>query len=127
MSKARREALPKDPKNAKEINKAMKNEYVLQNYGMTKRHEPTNGEPPKSVSIVFFRTAFECESYSFCIFAAEDVISIIEEKTAPSERTLFADGTFEICPVGQFNQVLILFSDIYGHVSKCVNSYLWNS
>lgn len=121
MSKARRAALPKDPKNVNEINVSMDEPFVRQNYGMTKRHEPTNGEQAKTEPTVFFRTASESDDISYCIFAAEDVISIIQEKTNPSERTLFADGTFKICPVGQFNQVLVVFCDIYGHVSQFIS------
>lgn len=117
MSKARRAALPQEPKNANEINAKMEEPYIQQNYGMTKRHEPTNGEPPASEPTLFFRTAFDCDEFSYCIFAAEDVISTIKDKTDSSQRTIFADGTFKICPVGQYKQVLIIFCDIYGHVS----------
>lgn len=119
MAKARRGALPKDPKNVNELNALMETPHVRENYGKTKRHEPKEGEAPKSEKTAFFRYAFECNDFSYCIFAAEDIVSIMETKTVRSERTLFADGTFKICPVGQFNQVLILFFDIYGHVSTC--------
>lgn len=118
MSKARRAALPKDAKRASEIVAAMKEPYVRHNFGMTLRHQPTNGEEPKTESSIFFRTAFECEEYSFCIFAAEDVIETIKAKTEADNRTLFADGTFKVCPNGQFSQLLIIFADIYGHVSE---------
>lgn len=116
MAKARRDAMPKSPKDVKKLIVQMADPYVRQNYGMTKRHQPKNGVAPKIEQTVFFRTAFECKEFSYCIFAAEEVIAIIKDKTDTSKRTLFADGTFKICPVGEFKQVLIIFSDLYGHV-----------
>lgn len=55
--------------------------------------------------------------YAYCIFASNDVVNTIKEYTAPENLKLYADGTFEICPQGQFSQVLIIYADLLGYVS----------
>lgn len=65
----------------------------------------------------FYKYAYECEEYAFCVFASDDVIRAIEENVDVSERKLYCDATFKICPMGVFKQVLIVFGEIFGHVS----------
>lgn len=114
MAKARRESLPKNPKTIEEINTLFKTQSVHQNYGLAKR--PIDEMAPSDVQ--FFRGAYKVGEFSYCVFASEDIVKIIEKNIKDMERkTLFADGTFKICPKGLFNQVLIMFADLLGHVS----------
>lgn len=119
MCKYRAQAVPKNPQSVQEVNDLFATPNVLQNYGMTLRYAPTNDDEPKVAPSIFFRTAYECDEYGFCIFAAKDTIDTIVEKTQNlGRKTIFADGTFKICPVGKYNQVLIMFIDLFGYVSK---------
>lgn len=84
---------------------------VRDKYGRAERADSTN-------QIEFFRGAYEVDDGAYCVFASEDIIKDIKSNTEDIERkTLYADGTFKICPRGNFKQVLILFSDLLGHVS----------
>lgn len=111
MVKARRAALPKDPQSIQQINDLFKTEMVRDKYGRAERADSTN-------HVAFFRGAYEVDDGAYCVFASEDIIKDIKSNTEDIERkTLYADGTFKICPRGNFKQVLILFADLLGHVS----------
>lgn len=110
MYTARQKALPKSPTNAIEIEEAFRNEYVHKNYGMTRRF---NADEKRD----FFKHAFECDDFAYCVFASDDVIKAITENVPIENRNLFADGTFKITPIGIFKQVLILFCKINESVS----------
>lgn len=148
MAKARRESLPKDPKTIAEINALFETESVRQNYGRAKRpidekassngksssdenasgenasDENASGEKAPtdekaSPDVEFFRGFYEVDGFSYCVFASADIVKEIEENTKTMERkTLYVDGTFKICPKGILNQVLIMFADLFGHVSQ---------
>lgn len=111
LHKVRRAALPKTPSTVSDINRLFEIPHVRQNYGMSKR--ASNGEEPKQ----FFNYAYECDEFAYCIFSSKEVISAVLEHTETNERKLFADGTFKICPMGQFTQVLIIFAELLGNVS----------
>lgn len=108
-NKSRRKSLPTTPQTVAEINDAFKLNQVQQNFGMTERSADERSTP-------FFKGAVECDSYSFCVFASNDAVKAIQENTEESKRKLYADGTFKICPVGPFKQVLIIFAELLGHV-----------
>lgn len=111
MSKARKDAMPKDPDTIQQINDLFETEMVRKSYGRALRSDTTN-------HVGFFRGAYETEDGAYCVFAAEDIIKDIRLNTEDIERkTIYADGTFQICPRGKFKQVLILFADLLGHVS----------
>lgn len=109
LNKARQAALPKTPSSVADIDKLFKIPNVHKNYGITKR---SNGETSE-----FYDASYECADFAYCIFSSKDVIKAIAENTEPNQRKLFADATFKICPMGPFNQVLIIFGELLGHVS----------
>lgn len=115
--KVHRAALPKTPSKVSDINKLFEIPHVLQNYGMTKR---ISKEPPNIPPTKFFDHAYECDEFAFCIFSSKDIIKAVLEHTEKDERKLFADGTFKICPMGDFSQVLIIFAELLGHVSTTI-------
>lgn len=110
MYKARNQALPKSPKTAEEIIDAFNNGYIMETYGTTKR---ANNDDKRS----FFKHAFGCEDYSFCVFASDNIIDAITNNVPIANRKLYADGTFKITPDGVFKQVLIVF----GELNECVS------
>lgn len=123
-NKARRSALPKSPKDVQQINELFETPHVRDNYGLTKRPETKDGQPGQPRSM-FFKRAYECEAYAYCIFASDDVIKALQQNSQGTTRKLFADATFKICPVGKFTQVLILFADLLGHVRNHIVSYAY--
>lgn len=116
LQKARRAALPKTPSKIADINELFQIPHVRENYGLSKRTSKDD-EPPKIPKTPFFDYAYECEDFGFCIFSSKDIIKDVLENTTQNERKLFADGTFKICPMGDFKQVLIIYAELLGHVS----------
>lgn len=117
MYKKRNDLMPKNPTNADEIKKAYENAYVKTHYGLTIR-----ALPDIEKQSMFFKTAQECSEYAYCIFSSDEIVKEIKENTDPNQRKLFTDGTFKICPKGIFNQVLILYTLLFGQV-KLRNIY----
>lgn len=110
-NQARRSALPKTAKTVEEINNAFKVPYIWETYGRTYRTNEEEKTP-------FFKHAYKGPDFSFCIFASDDIMKAIQENVDVSERKLYADGTFKICPMGDFKQVVMLFADLNGYVSE---------
>lgn len=101
---------PESPKNIDEIIKFFNHPSIISTTAQTLR------KPGEGTATPFFKHAYECKDFSFCLFASDDVIDII--KTIPVDRRMyFCDGTFRICPYGEFSQVLLLAVDINGQVS----------
>lgn len=88
--------LPTNVKNVKEILAAFERTDVMEKYGVTVAGLP------------FFKTAFACEEFEYCIFASDAVISGIRDRIPPNVRNYLMDATFKICPFGTFNQILII-------------------
>lgn len=106
---SRREALPKNAANVPDILEAFGKEHILETYGYTYR--PKGGERS-----TFLKYAFECDEFSYCIFASDDIVKMIEENVEPSNRKLYSDATFKVTPIGVFRQVLVLHCDLMGFV-----------
>lgn len=100
---------PESPKSIEDIIAYFAHPSVSSTTGQTKRK-------PGEKTTEFFKHAYQCDEYAFCIFASDDVIEIIETISV-ERRMYFADGTFKICPYGEFKQVLLLSVDICGQVS----------
>lgn len=122
MSKARRKGLPSNVTTSKEILDAFEIPYVKEMYGSTLR----SNEAEKST---FFKHAYECADFSFCVFSSDDIVKYIEANVPVSERKIFSDATFKVCPFGQFKQLLIVFCELLGYVSACfrLNLYFINA
>lgn len=111
MQKARQATFPKTPKNVTEITDAFENEHIRAEFGTTIRKD-------ESKKTAFFKGAISSDNYSACVFASDDIVKAIETTSEPHERLLSSDATFDITPMGIFNQVLIIFAAIYGCVSR---------
>lgn len=116
MYKKRNELLPKSPTNAAEIEKAFENDFVKIQYGLTIRKNKEGCDNIEKQTM-FFKTAQECTDFSFCIFSSDEIVKSIENSTVPSERKLFTDATFKVCPKGIFKQLLIIYALIFGQVN----------
>lgn len=97
--------LPKSPKTCAEIIDALENENVVLSYGMTQQ----NGENVDGLSSKpFFKKAFECKDFAYCIFVSDNIVDGIK-KIPVARRNFLMDATFKVCPFGQFNQLLIIY------------------
>lgn len=99
---------PESPKNIKEIIDYFVHQSIASTIAQTQRNSNEQTTP-------FFKHAFECKDYSYCLFASDDIIEIIGT-IRPDKRMLFCDGTFYVVPYGDFKQLLILAVDISGQV-----------
>lgn len=110
LLKIRLKALPQPPKNTDEIGKAFENgSQVFTRYGMTKRDD-------EKMKTTFFRTAFHCTDFEYAIFCSENIVSKITENIDVNMRDYYIDGTFKVCPRGNFYQLLIISMDYMGQV-----------
>lgn len=109
-AKARQDALPKAAKTVEEIVQAFESSYTYETYGLTHRNNAADKSP-------FYRGAFRTPGGSFCVFASTDTIRAITKHVAVSDRKIYIDGTFKTCPAGEFKQIVILFAEVFGHVS----------
>lgn len=103
--------MPVSPESVEQINELFQIENIRKNFGMSKR-------PKEQTSSMFFKRAYECPEYAYCVFASDDVINAILENTDVGTRKIYVDGTFKICPIGRFSQVLIIFAELLGHVKS---------
>lgn len=99
--------MPKNPKTVAEINAAFENEEIMKSYGTALNTAKT---------YKFFSGGFETQKHSFCVFSSEGTIELIEQNIPPADRHILLDATFQICPVGPFKQILILYIRKYRQV-----------
>lgn len=59
----------------------------------------------------FFDGAFEHKKkkFAFCVFSSKATIKLIKEHIPLSDRHILMDATFRVVPIGQFNQLFILY------------------
>lgn len=101
--------LPKNPNNINEIEKIFDKEEIRNLLGKSK----TNG--------VFYDGVLEGDGYSACFFSSKDSIEVLEEYVPYGEREIMMDGTFDVVPLGSFNQLLVIYGVYMGKV--CLSSF----
>lgn len=57
----------------------------------------------------FYKTAYSCTDFSYCVFASDDIIEMIKDRIPIENRQFLMDATFKICPFGLFKQILIIY------------------
>lgn len=104
-------------KNVDDILAAYSNQDIMSRFGIT-----GNGQR-------FYKTAFACDQFEYCIFASDDVIGNIRDRIPSDRRNYLMDATFKICPYGTFNQLLIIYVSYLDSVKSyffvfCLNRQL---
>lgn len=102
----RNKALPENPQSADDIAKVFAREDVMNLLGKAKD------------GTVFYNGAVECEDFSFCVFSSESSIRLYALRVKPLDRVMMMDGTFDVVPIGPFNQLLIIHVVYMGKVRK---------
>lgn len=57
----------------------------------------------------FYKTAYSCMEFSYCVFASDDIIKMFQQGIPAESRNFLMDATFKSCPLGIFNQILIIY------------------
>lgn len=91
-------ALPKNPSTVDEIANLFAQEDIKKMLGTTK-----DGKK-------FYNGAFESSTVSFCIFSSESTIKLYCSRVKNGERAVMLDGTFDVVPIGSFDQLLIIYA-----------------
>lgn len=110
----RSSTIPPTPKTAEEINQVYMNPAVLDEFGKSYHTEPKT----------FFKTAYECKGFSYCIFASETNMGYITENIPVQNRRYLMDATFKIVPDCAFNQLLIVYVEYLDKVCDCLYFYM---
>lgn len=71
----------------------------------------------------FFKTAYECAEFSYCIFASDEIIKMFQEGIPQDRRKFAMDATFKICPFGVFKQILIIYVSYLDAVNIFFSSF----
>lgn len=90
--------MPKNPENVEAINEAFEDANIFKVFGQT-AHKV---DPER-----LFDGAIRKETHSFCVFSSKKIIKMVEENV--DEYHVLMDATFKIVPIGQFQQLLILY------------------
>lgn len=101
----RNAALPSNPTTCDDIQKIFERSDIMNLIGMTKQIE------------TFFNGVFESQHHSFCVFSAPKAIKLFQ-KHEP-KGIVVMDATFDIVPLGAFNQILIIYGIFMEKVCYC--------
>lgn len=103
LRRIRNVAMPKAPTTPQQIIEDFAKANIMQEFGMTQ-----NGTD-------FYRTTQIEQQFSYCIFASKNIIDEIE-KIPEGRRNFYMDGTFKVVPFGDFNQLLIIYTEFFQKV-----------
>lgn len=110
MHRYRDKVIPHNASTPAAIAKSYSDPNIMKLYGTTKTNRP------------FFKTVYECGTFSYCVFASDDIIDKFQEKIPLQRRDFMMDATFKVVPYGKFNQLLIIYITYLERViSNCSN------
>lgn len=113
MRRYKSNTFPASPINGEQIIDAFQDERVLQSFGFT-NHE-NRRKLYKGTIVEEYGTA--------TFFASELVMQMIDENIPKKKRRYLMDATFKIVPVGCFKQLLIIYVEYIGKVSRAHKIY----
>lgn len=99
LQNLRKTAIPANPSTCSEIGDAFMKENIMNGLGKSQHSEKN----------IFFDGVVETNRYSFCIFSSKYICRLIDEHIPNDRRHYLMDATFKVCPVGPFNQLLIIY------------------
>lgn len=91
-------ALPKNPVDSLDIANIFGRNDIMTLLGKTKEGS------------IFFDGVLEGNGYSACFFSSKHSIDLFETYESFGERHLMIDGTFDVVPLGGFQQLLIIYA-----------------
>lgn len=96
--------------NVEEINEAFKKPEVLDSFGYAFGEEGAKD--------IFFDLATDTGDFSYCVFSSKKQIELLNEHVVDDKLHILMDATFKTCPLGPFNQLLIIYARIHHQVSR---------
>lgn len=111
VQRHRKQRHPASPKKMSEVVAVFTQALIISMYGTTKSKQ--NPRP-------FFKTAYDGESFGYCVFSSDKSIDLMINRIPSNQRKLFVDATFKVRPHGDFAQLLILFVEFYKDVIPLV-------
>lgn len=105
LQQIRCDSVLRSPTTVNEIFATYADPTIFEEYGKSK-HDKKN---------IFFKTAYHCAQFSYCVFASESIISTINASIPVENRRYLMDATFKIVPDGIFKQILIIYVE---HLEK---------
>lgn len=122
LKKISNSTLPKSPTTFDEIVEAYKNQNVMDNFGTTLQN---GSDDDKLNSTEFYKTAYEFKgttksSFSYVVFASQNIVNSIKERIAPQKRRFLMDATFKVCPYGIYNQLLVIYIEYLGETTPFI-------
>lgn len=123
IQRARKSNQPKSPKTIPEVAVAFEFSTIMESFGYTHSKKDRRR---------FYRHTFDSEAFGYCVFASESSIELMEKNIPQNDRKLYVDATFKVRPNGDFQQLLIIFVEIFKEVieffvrkSKGVVFFFW--
>lgn len=112
MYRARQVNLPKNAIDAESVHTAFLNEDIFKKYGKT-----ADGKS-------FFKSAVNIDGqFAYVIFMSDDICRLISDAIPVQQRKYLMDATFQICPYGVFNQLLIIYISYLDQV--CLSCFFY--
>lgn len=103
----RNKSLLKNPFSCDVIAKMFEREDIMEIIGKIKKAD------------IFYNGCMEANEFSFCVFSLFISIQIFESRINFGERILMMDGTFDVVPMGEFNQLLVIYGKcIYTNIPR---------
>lgn len=131
--------MPKSPKTAAEVELEFQNQNILNGWGYSQvnydsfilfeflfmlvyflhiQFDSGNDDPYRFYRGVYRSNATKrSKTFSYCVFASEAIIRMIDANVEVQRRNYFLDATFKVCPLGKFNQFLIIYIEYMETVS----------
>lgn len=99
LQSIRANSLPAAPKTAADICVAFTYSGVLDEFGKSHHNEKR----------FFFRKSYEHKDFSYCVFASDTIIELINANIPVQDRQYLLDDTLKVFPRGVFKQFLVVY------------------
>lgn len=110
--------LPVNPLTVEQINEAFKNPKILESFGNTLGEDGSKD--------VFFDAAVDTGEFAYSVFSSKKQIELLNEHITDDKLHVLMDATFRTCPLGPFNQLLIIYARIHHQVRTFLSSVYYS-
>lgn len=99
----RAETMPSSPKNYEEIVESFENPCVFQCFGTAfNADDPHFGPSSDPKGYTFFKHARKTDKFSWCMFASDRSIDLMNRHCPIAGRRICIDGTFKVSQINSF-------------------------
>lgn len=101
MQRIKNGVLPVNPATPNDIISIFKNSEIMDAFGYTFGEGRTKN--------IFFDGVEQTSQFSFCVLSSKFMINLINTHISDDKIHILMDATFKTCPLGPFNQLLIVY------------------